>query len=41
MGTAAGDVGDASELEEFVIDHVELSFKDQFVSRRDMWKITQ
>lgn len=29
------------DLSQYIINRVELSFKDQFVSRRDMWKITQ
>lgn len=28
-------------IEKYCVSRVELSFKDQFVSRRDMWKITQ
>jgi hypothetical protein len=30
----------AEELDKFILSHIEVQFKDQFVSRRDMWKIT-
>ena len=34
-------IGPENDLGQHVIDQLEITFKDQFVSRRDMWKIAK
>lgn len=41
MGIEQPPSFDESVISSHTADLIEVSFKDQFVSRRDMWKITQ